>query len=84
MDYDQKNNQDNNSVNKPATDLGISTASLKADILKLVEQTNDKKLLSLVWSVLQEKENPAQPLQLSRHVSEIFATYPETMQKLAQ
>jgi len=80
----QKTQKEINVVKEPAEDFSVSTESLKASILTLVEQTKDKKLLSLVWSMLQKKESPEKLIQLSKHAEDIFASYPETMQKLAQ
>jgi len=80
----QKTQEEINVVKEPVEDFSVSTESLKASILTLVEQTKDRKLLLLVWSMLQRKESPEKSIQLSKYAEDIFASYPETMQKLAQ
>jgi hypothetical protein len=84
MDEYNKMEQEPNVFAEPSIEHGFGIPLLKSNILKLVSETKDEKLLKLVWNVLQDNVADTKPLQLSKHIHSIFEQYPKTMEKLAQ
>lgn len=76
--------KEHQAAEEPAATYHNTKESLKSDILKLVENIEDEKVLRVVWNILQEKESENNSVNLSRHLQDIFNEYPETLQKLAQ
>ncbi len=80
----QQNEPIATTVNEAAEALPLTGDALRTNIITAVTQTNDEKLLRLVWSVLNDKRDEKKSLQLAQHIGTIFGAYPETLQKLAR
>lgn len=84
MSKESKIMEEKRVTEEPAATYQNTKESLKSDILKLVENIEDEKVLRVVWNILQEKKSDNNSVNLSRHLQDIFNQYPETLQKLAQ
>lgn len=71
-------------VSEPTVEAYSKIAGLKTSITKYIQATEDPALLQEIYNMLQLAKPIDKPLNLSRHIENIFKQYPETLHKLAQ
>jgi len=71
-------------VSEPTMEAYPNIAGLKASITRYIQASDDSELLQEIYTLLQTERSVDKPLNLSRHIEDIFKQYPETLSKLAQ
>jgi len=71
-------------VSEPAIEAYPDIAGIKTALTRFIQESEDPALLKEIFNLLQTEKKAEKPLNLSRHIDDIFKQYPETLSKLAQ